>query len=1044
MRTHRTASWILALSVLLSLYSLPSSAPAQNRDTSIIVPPSLLDGLRFRLLPFARGGRSTAVAGVPGDPLTYYFGSTGGGVWKSTDAGMTWSNVSDRFFQAGSIGAVTVAPSDPNVIYVGTGSACPRGNISPGIGAYRSVDAGATWSFIGLPESGQIGRIAVHPKNPDLVYLAALGHIFGPNDERGVFRSKDGGRTWDKVLFLSPKTGAVDISLDPNNPRILFAALWTVRRSPWTIDSGSEESGLYKSSDGGETWIKLGGGLPPGVVGRIAVAVSPAQAGRVWALVEAPENRGGLYRTDDGGGSWIKVNGERRFLQRAWYYIHAYADPKSPDTVYVLNTGFYKSMDGGRTFQSFAVPHGDNHDLWINPDNPMTMINANDGGANVSFTGGRSWTGQMNQPTAEIYRVTVDTRFPYWVYGAQQDNSTAAVPSRGEGFYEVGGGESGHIAVDPRNPDIVYAGSYGGDISRTDVKTGLSRSIMVYPELATGLRAADMTYRFQWNAPIRLSLHDPDSLYHCSQFVHRSRDGGLSWEIVSPDLTRNDKSRQDYSGRPITHDSTGVEVFGTIFAFEESPLQAGLLWAGSDDGLIHVSRDNAKTWTNVTPPGIPPDSTINMIDPSPHDPGRAFVAVHRYRLDDFRPMIFRTNDYGRTWDLLTNGKNGIPLRHFTRVVREDPDRKGLLYAGTEFGLYVSFDDGADWRPFQLNLPVTPVTDLKVYRKDLIVATQGRAFWILDDLSPLHQIGSMPPSKPFLFAPRPAVRAPEAGAEINFYLPESPKEPVSLEILDAGGAVVRAYRAEPAGGPEAGAPAEGGRRGGDQRLRPKQGTNRITWNFAHESIFTIPPGTVLWGGGGSGPKAVPGSYEVRLKIGEWGQTQPLLIQPDPRIPSRDMDYKAQYELARSIGEKIRTIYDRLLELREIRRQARDVAQRLENGGFGPEAQAAFKTLNAAMTKVEGELTQLQGEGGQDALNFPGRHDNQWITLYGEVVYPDGAPTAGAKRRFQDLLPENDRWMGELETVLGRDLDAFNAVVRGKNAPAVIRPKPAVKK
>jgi len=1039
MRKHRLVSWLLAFAALMSLGSLPASVPAQSRDANVVVAPSLFDGLRFRPLSFARGGRSTAVAGVVGDSLTYYFGATGGGVWKSSDAGLTWKNVSDGFFQAGSIGALAVAPSDPNVVYAGTGSACPRGNISPGIGVYRSVDAGATWSFIGLPESGQIGRIAVHPQNADLVYVAVLGRIFGSNEERGVFRSRDGGRTWDKALYVSPKTGAVDLALDPTNPRILFAALWTVRRSPWTIDSGSEESGLFKSMDGGDTWVKLGGGLPAGVVGRIAVAVSPAQSGRVWALVEAPENRGGLYRSDDGGSSWIKVNSERRFLQRAWYYIHAYADPKSPDTVYVLNTGFYKSQDGGRAFQAIAVPHGDNHDLWINPDDPRTMINANDGGANVSFTGGRSWTGQMNQPTAEFYRVTVDNRFPYWVYGAQQDNSTAAVPSRGEGFYDVGGGESGHIAVDPRNPDNVYAGSYGGAITRLDVKTGLSRSIMVYPELATGLRAADMTYRFQWNAPLRLSPHDPDCLYHCSQFVHRSRDGGLSWEIVSPDLTRNDKTRQDYSGRPITHDSTGVEVFGTIFAFEESPLQAGLLWAGSDDGLVHLSRDNAKTWTNVTPPGIPADSTVNMIDPSAHDPGRAFVAVHRYRLDDFRPMIFRTNDYGRTWDLLTNGTNGIPARHFVRVVREDPDRRGLLYAGTEFGLYASFDDGAHWQPFQLNLPVTPVMDLQVYRKDLIVATQGRSFWILDDLSPLHQMSAAVESKPYLFAPRPAARAPEFGAEINFYVPETPRESVTLEVLDAGGAVVRSYKAEPPGGPDNRPQPEPGRRGGDQRLRLKPGLNRLVWNVTHDPLFSIPPGTVLWGGGGGGPKAVPGSYRVRLKIGDWSQTQPLQLRPDPRNPSKDEDYRAQYELARSVGEKIRTIYDRLLEMREIRRQARDVAQRLEKGGIGPEASTAFKTLDAALTKVEGELTQLQGEGGQDALNFPGRHDNQWIMLYGEVAAPDGPPTAGSQRRFQDLLPEYERLMGELQTVLDRNLEAFNALVRDKGAPAVIRPK-----
>ncbi|MFH1572701.1 MAG: glycosyl hydrolase, partial [Acidobacteriota bacterium] len=769
---RRNANLAFCFACLLLLAGLTIDLPAQGggNDPNITVNPSLYEGLRYRLLDFGRGGRSTAVAGVSSDPLTYYAGYTGGGVWKTQDAGQTWTSVSDDHFEAGSIGAITVADSDPNVIYVGTGSACPRGNISPGIGVYKSTDAGKTWRHIGLRESGQIGRIQVHPKDHDLVYVAALGHIFGSNAERGVFRSKDGGRTWEKVLFVSNKTGAVDISLDANNPRVIYAAMWTVVRKPWTIDSGSEESGLYQSTDGGDTWSKLGGGLPSGVVGRIAVSASPARPDRVWALVEAPEDRGGIFRTEDGGKTWRKINGERRFLQRAWYYIHIYADPKSPETVYVLNTGFYKSSDGGRTFQSYRVPHGDNHDLWINPHDPQKMINANDGGANVSFNGAQSWTGQMNQPTAEFYRITADNRFPYRVYGAQQDNSTASVSSRGSGdFYDVGGGESGHIAVDPRNPDIVYAGSYGGTITRTDVGTGLSRSIMAYPESATGQRAADMKYRFQWNAPIRISPHDPDVVYHCSQFVHRSRDAGLSWEIISPDLTRNDKSKQDYSGNPITHDNTGVEVFGTVFALEESPRVAGLLWAGSDDGPMHLSRDNGKTWKNVSPTNIPPFGTVNMIDLSAHDPGRAFIAVHKYREDDFKPYVFRTNNYGESWDLLTDGRNGIPANHFVRVVREDPDRKGLLYAGTEFGMYISFDDGAHWQKFQLNLPVTPITDLMVYRKDLLVATQGRSFWILDDLSPLHQINKdTAAAKVHLFAPRAAYRAPGYSAEINAY------------------------------------------------------------------------------------------------------------------------------------------------------------------------------------------------------------------------------------------------------------------------------------
>jgi photosystem II stability/assembly factor-like uncharacterized protein len=1030
---------ILALSLLTGLsFKLPAQGGSQ--DPNITVNPSLFTGMRYRLLNFSRGGRVTAVAGVPGEPLTYYFGSTGGGVWKTEDAGLAWRNVSDGFFEAGSIGAVTVAESDDNVVYVGTGSACPRGNISPGIGVYKSTDGGKTWKHIGLREAGQIGRIQVHPGNCDLVYVAALGHIFGPNEERGVFRSKDGGRTWDKVLFVSNKTGAVDLSMDRNNPRVIYAVMWTAERKPWTIDSGSEESGLYKTTDGGDTWTKLTNGLPAGLVGKIGVAVSPAAPERVWALIEAPDDRGGIYRTDNGGKTWQKVNGERRFLQRAWYYIHIYADPKNPDVVYALNTGFYKSTDGGRTFQSIRVPHGDNHDLWINPEDPKKMVNGNDGGANVSLDGGLSWSGQMNQPTAEFYRVTADTQFPYRVYGAQQDNSTASIPSRGEGFYEVGGGESGYVAVDPRTSNIVYAGSYGGTITRMDVRAGIVRSVMPYPESATGQRAADIKYRFQWNAPIRLSPHDPDVIYTCSQYVHRSGDAGMSWEVISPDLTRNDKTRQDYSGKPITHDDTGVEVFDTVFAFEESPSVKGLLWAGSDDGLMHVSRDNGKTWKNITPADMPEFGTVNMIDLSAHDPGRAFIAVHRYRQDDFRPYIFRTNDYGANWELLTNGKNGIPPDHFVRVVREDPDRKGLLYAGGEFGMYVSFDDGAHWQIFQLNLPITPIMDLMVYKKDLLVATQGRSFWILDDLSALHQIDDAAAKAGIhLFAPRPAYRAPGFSAEINAYFADVPKGPVALEILDAKGNVIRSYPVRPPraeGGTEQQPPGEFRRGGAELPLTINAGLNRFACNVALEPIFRIPPRTVLWGGGGSGPKAVPGSYQVRLKAGEFTQAQPLQVLKDPRNNTTDAEYQEQSDLARQVGEKIKELYDNLLRLREVRKQANEVAQRLELGGYGKEAMTAAKALDEKLTGIEGDLTQLKGEGGQDALNYPGRLDNQWVKLYNEVASPDGGPTAGCRQRFEDLKPELARLLGRLKQVFDTDLAGFNKLVREKGAPAVI--------
>ncbi|MDQ3069745.1 MAG: glycosyl hydrolase, partial [Acidobacteriota bacterium] len=595
------------------------------------VNPALYGGLTYRSLGFSRGGRSTAVAGVRTQPLVYYQGSTGGGVWKTSDAGISWSNISDGYF-GGGVGAIAVAEADPNIIYVGTGSACPRGNISPGIGFFKSMDAGKSWKFIGLPNAGQVARIQIHPKNPDIAYAAVLGNVFGESQERGVYRTKDGGTTWEKVLYVSTRTGASDISMDPSNPRVLFAGMWNTYRAPWTIHSGSMDGGVYRSTDGGDSWQRMTRGLPVDVmVGKTAVSVSPANPDRVWALVEAADDRGGVFRSDNGGDTWTRTNSQRMLQQRAWYYVHIHADPKNEDTVWASNVGFFKSTDGGRTFTQYGTPHSDNHDLWINPDNPSNMINANDGGANVTMNGANSWTGQMNQPHAEIYRVTVDNRYPYWVYGAQQDNSTVAVPGGpggfgAEDFYAVGGGESGHIALDPNDPSTIYAGSYGGTISKFDSATRMQESIRAYPDSQTGQKAADMKYRFQWNAPIRVSPHDSNVVYHASQYIHRSVNKGRSWEVISPDLTRNDKTKQDYSGREgVSRDNTGVEVYNTIFALEESPKVRGLIWTGADDGRMHITRDNGKTWTDITPAGMP-EGTLNMIDLSAHDPGRALVA----------------------------------------------------------------------------------------------------------------------------------------------------------------------------------------------------------------------------------------------------------------------------------------------------------------------------------------------------------------------------------------------------------------------------------
>ncbi len=766
----RTGRWMAAVAFFLSPAGWAAAQPTPTID------PVFLDSMKYRSIGPYRGGRVTAVTGVAQQMHTFYMGSTGGGVWRTDDAGQTWRNVTDGQLKSGSIGAVAVAPSDPNVIYVGTGSACPRGNVSAGDGIYRSTDAGKSWTHIGLPEAGQIGKIRVHPQNPDLVYAAVLGHIFGPKPDRGVYRSKDGGKSWEKVLFVSDKTGAIDISMDVKNPRILYAGMWRAERKPFTMVSGDpEEGGLYKSTDGGDTWKELTEGLPKGATGKIGVSASPANPDRVFALIEAEGGEGGLYRSDDAGKTFRQINKDRTFLQRAWYYTHVFADPVDPDTVYILNVMFHRSVDGGKSFEMVMVPHGDTHDLWINPQNNQMMVYGDDGGAAVSFNAGKTWSPQSNQPTAEFYRVTTDHRFPYWVYGAQQDNTTARIVSRTTGFgisikdwHSVGGCESGHIAIDPRDPDanVVYAGCYGGSITRYDHKTGQVREITTAPQLALGTKAEDLHYRFQWNAPIRISKHDPSVLYHSSNFVHRSTDEGQTWTIVSPDLTRANPEMLQDAGGPITKDQTGVETFATLFVFEESPLAKGELWAGSDDGRVHLTRDGGQSWSEITPEGVPEFGTVNAIDISTHQAGRAQVTVYNYRFDDFAPYVFQTNDYGKTWKRIADGKNGIPERHFARVVREDPDRRGLLYAGTEYGMYVSFDDGKGWQSLQLNLPVTPVTDLQIKDKDLVVSTQGRSFWILDDLTPLHQLtGETVKSAFHLFQPRDTYRTRGGGFDI---------------------------------------------------------------------------------------------------------------------------------------------------------------------------------------------------------------------------------------------------------------------------------------
>jgi len=1060
--------WIVPAVGLAVMLAAPVGARRAGEPAGVQTPasgqpgldPAMLAGVSFRHLSvFSRGGRVTAVAGVPTNDQLYYMGSTGGGVWRTTDAGQTWTNISDGFFEAGSIGAIAVSESNPNVIYVGTGSACPRGNISPGVGLYKSTDAGKTWQHMGLRDTRTIGRIRIHPTNPDIAYVAALGNLFAPSPERGVYRTRDGGRTWDKVHFVSDRTGAVDLSLDMKNPDILFAAMWTVQRLPWSIDSGSTEAGLFRSTDAGTTWQKLGGGLPAKtMVGKIGVSVSRANPKKVYAIVEAGDDQGGVFRSDDGGTTWTRTYTSRNLLQRAFYYLHIAADPVDENTVYGLNVGALKSTDGGKTFGSAGInSHSDNHDIWINPLNPRAIIEGNDGGATVSVNGS-AWSGQNSQPTAEIYRVTVDTRVPYWVYGAQQDNSTAAVPSQGtEATYAVGGGESGWIAVDPRDYNIVYAGNYGGTMSRIDRKFGISEDVSPYADMQTGQQAADMRFRFQWNAPIKISLHTPDVVYTTSQYVHRSTNGGLDWTVISPDLTRNDKRRQGYSGgEGITRDSTGVEVYSTIFALEESPIEPGLIWAGSDDGMVHITRDNGKTWTDVTPPGLP-EGTVNMIDPSVHDPGRAVFAMHRYRVGDFTPYLYLTNDYGKSWKRIADGTNGIPKDHFTRVVREDTSRKGLLFAGTEFGLYASWDDGGTWYPFQLNLPRTPVADLMIYRDDLIVATQGRGFYILDNMSvPRGLRPGGPAPAAILHKPEDAFRTGGQPPIFYYWFRDQPTAPVTVEVSDAAGKVVFTITAQPGAAttplPAAGGGGRGGRGGGGGGGRggggapgpggtasAVQGLNWATWtNLRSPALYTVPQGIVLWGGGGgAGPKMPPGTYTVKVSSGGWSETQPFRLRTDP-IFQPEMTVEegaAQVRLANEIGALIKDLYDNLARIRDVKKQAADITSKMK-----PNAPmvAAAKTLKDRLEAVEADMTQMQGEGGQDALNFPGRMDNQLIALYGGITGPERRMGSPVLDRYKDLKPEADKLQQRWVDALKIEVVAFNAAAtKAKVATIVVK-------
>ena len=1047
---------LTANSIAFAQQSQPSPSPADPFKV-----------LQWRSIGPYRGGRVTAVAGVASQPMVFYFGATGGGVWKTVDGGINWEVISDgSVFGTGSVGAIGLSDSDPNTIYVGMGESPIRGNVSHGDGVYKSTDAGKTWKRIGLEDTRQIARIRVHPRNPDLVYVAALGHVFGPNEQRGVFRSKDGGKNWERVLFRSSKAGASDLILDPTNPNILYAGFWEVYRRPWTLESGGPGGGIFKSTDGGDTWTEItrNDGLPKGIVGKIGITVSPANPERIWAIVEAED--GGVFRSDNAGRTWSKVNEERRLRQRAWYYTRIYADPKNADTVYVLNTGFYKSNDAGKTYNAIAVPHGDNHDLWIAPDDSNRMINSNDGGANVSFNGGRSWT-EQDQPTAQFYRVTADNDFPYNVYGAQQDNSTVRIASRTmdnsittEHWYDVGGGESGWIAPSPKDSQIVYAGSYGGLLTRYDRRTGQLRDINPYPENPMGSGADVLKYRFQWNFPIVFSPHDPDTLYAAANVLFRSTNEGQTWEAISPDLTRNDKTKQAASGGPITKDNTSVEYYNTIFAVMESPIQKGTIWTGSDDGLVHVSRDAGRTWSNVTPSKniMPEWIQINSLDASTHDPGTAFIAATMYKWDDFKPYLYRTNDYGKTWHKITNG---LPDNSFTRVVREDPNRKGVLYAGTETGLYVSFDNGSNWHSMQFNLPVVPITDLVVHKRehDLVAATQGRSFWIFDDLPFLHQLSEGGPIKLSgenkLFKPEDAYRTqggggtplpptatvgknPPNGVVVYYSLKGKPTSETVLEFLDAAGKSIRKFTAIPRAATDAAAPApsdEGPAGPPTARITTDAGLNRFVWDMRYAEAVRF-PGMILWAGETRGPRITPGNYQVRLTVDGKTLTETFTVKADPRLTTSPADYVKQLDLALKIRDKLTETHNAISKIRDVRKQVDDLLKRMKDQPNFKIINDAATGLNKSLTTVEETLYQTKNQSSQDPLNFPIRLNNKLAALGGVVGRAESAPTDQSFAVYQDLATQIDAQLQKLDQVMKTQVPAFNELVKNQNVPAVV--------
>ncbi|MCC3860400.1 WD40/YVTN/BNR-like repeat-containing protein [Pseudemcibacter aquimaris] len=1014
------------------------------------VNPSLYAGKEYRLIGPWRGGRAAAISGVIGDPLTYYMGAAGGGVWKTTNAGTSWFNVSDGYFTSGTIGAIAVSQSDPNVVYVGTGEGPIRGvTTASGDGMYKSTDAGKTWKHIGLPNAGQIPKVRVHPTNPDIVYVAAQGNIWGPNEERGIYRSEDGGKTWEHVLKIDPQVGGGDLVMDPTNPRILYAAMWENGRTPWYILSGGVKGGIWKTSDGGDTWEKLAGGLPE-KIGKVGIDVAASNPDRVYAVVEGDmyTDDGGVYRSEDGGKNWTNINSNRLTHTRAWYYNHLKADPNDDNTIYVMNVPFLKSIDGGNSYEIVEVGHGDTHDLWINPENSLNMALADDGGAEITFDGGKSWSSIMNQPTAQFYRVNTDNMMPYRIYGGQQDNSTVAITSESftggigvDDYYSVGGGESAHVAFDENNPKYVYATTINGTLTEIDTENRRTRPIKPYPQYVFGENAEDLKYRANWNAPVSASPHDPSIIYYGAQLILRSSDRGVTWEEISPDLTRNEKEKQRLNGGPLTVENVGAEFYGNVYTIVESPHERGVIWSGSDDGLVYITRDNAANWENVTPRNAP-EGMINAIEVSPHDPATAYVVVSAYKMNDPEPYIYKTSNYGDSWERLDGD---LPDGNFVRVVREDKNKQGLLYAGTEGGMFISFDDGENWQSLKMNLPIVPITDLMIRQGDLVVATQGRGFYVMDDISIFSQISNDQAEKEIhVISPSPTMmitgrrggganegKNPPNGVILSYHIKDDHEGPLSIDIMDKMGNLVRSYSSEESDRDRC---VIGNMSPRQKRSlsypSKKKGMNLWNWDMRRHGLICID--NVFMFSGWNGAKVMPGEYQARISIGDASETVPFELLPDPR----DNATTTEYEFLETKLVEGTNLFNEIIVALDNTRKARAQVKALmkDHADLMSRGNAAIEQIDT----WEKLIDQVYFQVLEDEDAWPSMLDVQ-VKHVVDVMDGAGAPVArGALDRLSDL---QGQWMArkaELDAIKRDHLDPINAWAEQNGVRHVVSP------